>query len=164
MPRLREPYILARTVSWLAISVLAGRALAAGNKDARSKEATMPDTTSLAGAISKSKDQLVREIVKTIVDNFNPERIYLSGEILRGPLEVGTEVNFVVVAHDVGDEDLDYAAAVQTKIWEVYKGTSYEVNVFPCDVRYFDAEKTRYFRGQDLNESIEVYRRGSLAG
>ena len=90
---------------------------------------TQPNTAWLA------RDPRLAEIVRRLVDAYQPERIYLFGSVARGEAGPDSDYDLLVV---VGD-DASPALRRSRAAYEALRGTRTAADVLVCTRSYFEA-------------------------
>ncbi len=82
-----------------------------------------------------SREATIREIVRRLVENYQPERVYLIGSAARGQDRPDSDLDFLVVLPD----DAPREKVVGAKIYQRLRGIPAAVDVIPFRRSTFEA-------------------------
>jgi predicted nucleotidyltransferase len=82
-----------------------------------------------------TRDQVIEEIARRLVEFYHPERIYLFGSAARGDYSPDSDLDFCVVLPDDAPEELLRSGAIYSQL----RGMGYPADVIPWRRTDFDA-------------------------
>jgi uncharacterized protein len=85
-----------------------------------------------------AEDPALAEIVRRLVDTYQPERIYLFGSVARGDAGVDSDYDLLVVVPD----DAAPARRGSRVAYEALRGTGVAADVLVCTISYFEDRRS----------------------
>ena len=104
----------------------------------------------------KVTDALLRQMVKVIVDEADPEQVILFGSYARGDASADSDVDLVIVETDPFDESRDRRAEVVRLSWAL---ADFPV---PKDILVYSSEEVEYWRNSVNNILARALREGKV--
>ncbi len=84
--------------------------------------------------VSENRDEVIGEVVRRLVEHYQPERIYLFGSSARGEARPDSDLDFIVVLPDDTPREKFFDGGVYQRL----RGISLSVDVVPFRRRTFE--------------------------
>jgi predicted nucleotidyltransferase len=111
--------------------------------------------------MTENRADTVSEVVKRLVEHYNPERIYLFGSSARGDARPDSDLDFLVVLPDDAPRESLFDGSVYERLWNI----PLAVDVVPLRRRTFE-ERSHWLMSLPaiaLREGTLEYEAGNLA-